>query len=154
MSSATDRLAVVSISEARFLLDTNVVSELVRPSPDLRVTQWLARQMPVDLFIAAMTLAELVRGVCRLPASHRRRRLEAWLNDELTRQFEGRILAFDHAAARIWGRIMGDADRRGRPRAAADAQIAAVALRHRLTVATRDTAGFEHLQVPLFSPWD
>ena len=136
-----------------FLLDTNVVSELVRPAPEPRVLSWIAAQPPTGLFLAAMTLGELIRGVFRLPPGARRRRLEVWIDDPLTRQFEGRILAFDQAAAAIWGRIMGDADRQGRPRAAADAQIAAVALRHGLTVATRDTAGFEHLQVALFNPW-
>lgn len=115
---------------------------------------WLARQKPVDLFIATLTLGEVVRGVCRLPPGKRRQRLEAWLDEELKHQFEGRILAFDHIVATIWGRIMGDADRLGRPRAAVDAQIAAIALRHDLTIATRDLSDFEHLPVSIFNPWD
>lgn len=76
-----------------------------------------------------------------------------WVLDDLRQQFEGRILPFDHEAAVIWGTIMGDSDRRGRPRAAADSQIAATAIRFDLTLATRNTADFAGLPVKLLDPW-
>lgn len=99
-----------------YLLDTNVVSELVRPAPRTSVVDWIASESPRDLHIASVTLGELVRGTIRLPDGRRREALERWVLDDLRQQFEGRILPFDDEAAVIWGTIMGDGDRRGRPR--------------------------------------
>ncbi len=136
-----------------FLLDTNVVSEAMRPVPDARVIEWLRRQRPIDLFLAAVTLGEVVRGVQRLPEGPRRRRLEPWVTELLPRQFAGRILAFDQEVAVLWGQLMGAADRVGRPRAAADAQIAATALRHDLVLVTRNLSDFEDLIAAPLNPW-
>lgn len=141
------------MNERGYLLDTNVVSELVRATPHARVLAWLGRQRPADLFLAAVTLGEIVRGVARLPAGTRRSRLEAWVTEALLRQFAGRILAFDQRAAVIWGELMGGADRTGHPRASADAQIAATALRHDLVLVTRNTSDFRGLTSALFNPW-
>jgi len=136
-----------------FLLDTNVVSELMRPEPHRGVIGWVRRQRPADLFLSAVTLGELVRGVVRLPAGQRRRRLEAWVSELLPRQFEGRILALDQKVAVIWGELLGNADRAGRPCAAADAQIAATARRHDLVLVTRNTRHFEAMNVAFLDPW-
>jgi len=141
------------VTASRVVLDTNVVSELIRPQPDARVSDWIRRREPSKLFLAAVTLGEIVRGVARLPAGPRRSRLEPWVSELLPRQFAGRILAFDHPAAVIWGELMGAADRVGRPRAAADAQIAATALRHEMALATRNTADFEGMIPALVNPW-
>ena len=135
-----------------FLLDTNVVSELVKPSPEPSVLGWVARQAVADLFLPAITLGELIRGVVRLPQG-RRRDAARWVRDDLPRQFEGRILSFDREAAVLWGNVMGEGDRSGRPYAAADAQIAATALRHGLTVVTRNGRDFQGMGVELFDPW-
>ncbi len=136
-----------------FLLDTNVVSELVKPSPESSVLDWIARQAVVDLFLPAISLGELIRGVVRLPQGRKRDALVRWVRDDLPRQFEGRILSFDREAAVLWGNIMGEGDRSGRPYAAADAQIAATALRHGLIVATRNGRDFQGKGVELFNPW-
>lgn len=136
-----------------FLLDTNVVSETMRPAPDPHVLAWLERQAPRDIYLAAMTIGELVRGARRLATGARRDRLESWLERDLAAQFEGRILPFDGPAACLWGEMMGDGDRRGRPLPAADAQIAAVALRNGLTIATRNIRDFGAMPVDLFDPW-
>lgn len=136
-----------------FLLDTNVISELVKPEPTRRVAAWLEDQDPRDLFISSMTLGEIVRGVERLPVGRRRKALERWVEEDLTDEFEGRILAFDLEAALHWGRIMGAADRRGRPRSAADALIASVARRHDLTLVTRNTRDFAGTGVKTLNPW-
>jgi predicted nucleic acid-binding protein len=138
---------------AGFLLDTNVVSELVRPRPAERVVAWVVGQAPADLYLAALTIGELTRGVERLPGGRRRDTLVRWIDRDLSRQFAGRILPFDREAAVLWGRIMGEGDRNGRPRAAADAQIAATARRHGLALATRNTADFEGMGVDLVDPW-
>ena len=136
-----------------FLIDTNVVSETFRPRPAPRVLAWVRRQMAGDLFLAAMSLGELVRGARRAKDRTRRERLARWINHDLTTQFQGRILPFDREAAVIWGTIMGDGDRTGRPKPMADAQIAAVALRHGLTLATRNIRDFRDMGVALVDPW-
>ena len=136
-----------------FLLDTNVVSELVRARPEQRVLDWVAAHLPADLYLSAITLGELIRGIAKLPTGRRRSTLRHWLDTDLRREFEGRILAFDQSTAMTWGDLMGEADRRGRPRAAIDAQIAATALQHDLTLATRNSADFAGLGVRLFNPW-
>lgn len=136
-----------------FLLDTNVVSEMVRPLPEPRVVDWMTRQVAADLFLSATTVGELVRGVTRLDAGHRRARLEEWISELLPRQFAGRILAFDRDAAIIWGKLMGEGDRAGRPLAALDAQIAALALRRDLVLVTRNTGDFEPMKLRLLNPW-
>jgi predicted nucleic acid-binding protein len=136
-----------------FLLDTNVVSETVKRRPDEHVLAWLGTQSPKDLFLPSMAIGELIRGARRLNEPERRRRYETWIENDLVTQFEGRILPFDHNAARIWGEMMGDGDRAGRPRPAADVHIAAIASLHRLIVVTRNTRDFTSLNVPLFDPW-
>lgn len=137
----------------RFLLDTNVVSEIVRARPEPRVLDWLSGQQPADLFLAALTIGELMRGARKVSDMPRRRRFERWIERDLARQFDGRIIAFDAAAASIWGRLMGDGDRRGRTPSAADAQIAAIALQHELTLVTRNVKDFKEVGVELLNPW-
>ena len=137
-----------------FLLDTNIVSEAVKPKPDQRVLAWLDAQTPAALFLAAQTIGELVRGARKVRERHRREGFETWIEQDLAGQFEGRVLPFDGPAAVLWGRLMGDGDRTGRPPAAADAQIAAIALHHDLTLVTRNVRDFERLNVSLLNPWD
>lgn len=136
-----------------FLLDTNVVSETVKPKPDKRVLAWLEAQTPSDLYLAAQTLGELVRGARKVKDEARRARFETWIERDLAEQFEGRVLPFDAPAAVLWGRLMGDGDRLGRTPAAADAQIAAVALAQDLTLATRNVRDFKSFGLDLLNPW-
>ncbi len=137
-----------------FLLDTNIVSETVKARPEGRVLVWMEAQMPAELFLAAQTIGELVRGARKVKEKARRERFEQWIEQDLAVQFEGRVLPFDGPAAVQWGRLMGDGDRSGRTPAAADAQIAAVAIHHDLTLVTRNTKDFQRLPVKLFNPWD
>lgn len=136
-----------------FLLDTNVISETIRPRPEPRVLEWLGAQKPADLFLSAQTIGELDRGARKTLDVRLRQRLESWIEHDLARQFEGRILPFDGVAAAIWGRFMGDGDRNGRTPAAADAQIAAVATRHALVLVTRNVKDFERFDLKLLNPW-
>ena len=92
-------------------------------------------------------------GARKAKETARREQFERWIEQDLARQFEGRVLPFDGAAATVWGRLMGDGDRTGRPPAAADAQIAAVAIQHELTLVTRNEKDFVHFDMPLLNPW-
>jgi predicted nucleic acid-binding protein len=138
---------------AGFLLDTNVVSELVKAAPERRVLAWVAAQAAGNLFLSAVTMGELVRGAARLAGGRRRDRLVRWIEEDLRTQFEGRILPFDLDAAVIWGHLMGAADRRGRALASADAQIAATAIFCGLAVVTRNVADFRATGVAIVDPW-
>jgi len=136
-----------------FLLDTNVVSETVRPRPRQPVLDWMEARNPSDLFLAAQTIGELVRGARKAREKERRERFERWIAQDLARQFDGRVLPFDGRTAAIWGRLMGDGDRAGRRPAAADAQIAAVAIQHGLVLVTRNVRYFAQFDVRLLNPW-
>jgi len=136
-----------------FLLDTNVVSETVRPGPRQSVLDWIEVRNPSDLFLAAQTMGELVRGARKVREQERRERFERWIEQDLARQFDGRVLPFDGRTAAIWGRLMGDGDRVGRRPAAADAHIAAVAIQHELILVTRNVRDFARFDVELLDPW-
>ena len=136
-----------------FLLDTNVISETVRPRPDRKVLQWVESRIPSDLFLAAQTIGELVRGARKVREPDRRERFEKWIEQDLARQFDGRILPFDASTAAVWGRLMGDGDRAGRRPSAPDAQIAAAAIQHDLTLVTRNVKDFQSFDIRLLDPW-
>jgi predicted nucleic acid-binding protein len=136
------------------VLDTCVLSETTKPRPSDVVTRWLGDRRAGALFVTSVTIAELCFGFERLPPGRRRSRLESWLRQLAAVEFVGRILPFDDEAALIYGRIAAQSYARGRPPDIGDAQIAATALRHGMTVATRDVAGFEPFGVPLVNPWE
>lgn len=136
-----------------FLLDTNVIGETVRPRPDMTVLDWIEARSPGDLFLAAQTIGELVRGARKVKEQARRERFERWIEQDLARQFDGRILPFDASTAAVWGRLMGDGDPAGHRPSAADAQIAAAAIQHDLTLVTRNVKDFRNFDIRLLDPW-
>ncbi len=134
----------------RYLLDTNIISNIVRPAPSQSLLAWMAEQADQDLYIASLTVAEIRRGVLEKPPGKRREELEAWFSGPEGPQmlFAGRILPFDEKAGLIWARLMADGKAAGRPRSALDAIIAAVAEANGCVVVTdneRDFAGIEVL---------
>ncbi len=135
----------------RFLLDTNIVSTFARSVPSAVIVGWMSEQPDQELFIAALTIGEIHRGILRAPAGRRRNELERWFaGPEGPRAlFAGRILSFDEAAAMIWGRIMAEGMERGRPRSGVDMIIAAVAEANDC-IATDNERDFAGL--PLFNP--
>jgi len=136
-----------------FLLDTNVISEWVKPRPDPRVVSWLDEVDEDRVFLSVVTLGELRYGVERLPAGGRRQRLDAWVRHELPLRFEGRVLPVDAIVADAWGIIVAQRERAGRGMSAMDGLIAATAEAHELTLVTRDAADFESAVTMLFNPW-
>lgn len=136
----------------RYLLDTNIISALVRPLPPEPLVAWMAAQRDEDLCIAALTLAEIRRGILQMPLGRKREALDGWYDgpEGPPALFAGRILPFDAAAATAWARLMADGHAEGRPRSALDMIIAATALAHACVLATdneRDFAG-----VPMINP--
>ena len=113
----------------RYLLDTNILSNVTKPVPSQALTDWLADQIDTDLFISTLSLAEIHRGILEKPAGKKRRELEEWFGGTEGPQqlFRGRILGFEERAALVWGRLMAEGTRAGRPRSALDMQIAAIA---------------------------
>ena len=113
----------------RFLLDTNIISNVTKPKPSELLLAWMSEQNDEDFFIASLTLAEIRRGVLEKPAGKKRDRLTAWFDGPEGPQalFAGRILPFDEGAGLIWARLMADGKAQGRPRSALDMIIAAIA---------------------------
>lgn len=134
-----------------FLVDTCTLSELVRPRPYRRVVDWFEAVPQEALFISTLTLGEIRKGVELLPDGRRRSRISAWLELQLPAWFEDRVLAIDTGVADEWGRMMARIDR---PVPAIDGLMAATALRHRLTVVTRNVRDFEVTGADLLDPWN
>jgi predicted nucleic acid-binding protein len=136
-----------------FLLDTNVVSEWVKQRPNAGVVAWLAEIDEDRVFLSVITLAELRHGVRRLADGSRRRRLDAWLGDELPLRFDGRLLAIDQTVADRWGEVVAEREAAGRPIGAMDAFIAATANVHQLALVTRNERDFESVVKEIVNPW-
>lgn len=135
------------------ILDTNVVSEPLRPAPATAVLDWLDAQAPATLFLTTISLAELWAGVAALPAGRRRKQLGQALSEQVLPLFEGRVLAFDTAAASAYARVQAGARSAGNPISFADAAIAAIAVAHGFAVATRNLRDFVGTGVKLIDPW-
>ena len=135
-----------------FLLDTNLLFEWVKPHPDSGVVAWLANADEDRIFISVVTLAELRHGVEGLAPGQRHRRLNAWLQHELTLRFGGRILPIDAVVADAWGRIVARREALGRPIGTMDAFIVATAQVQDLTLATRNVADFESSVQAIVNP--
>ena len=137
-----------------FLLDTNIPSELIRSRPDPRVRTWVYARDEQSLCLSAVTIGELRRGFVLLPPGRRRAELERWLENDLLPRFDGRILPVTHSIADRWGVLDGQCQLNGTPLNTADGMIAATALEHDLTIATRNVKDFAALGVVLLNPWD
>lgn len=136
------------------LLDTNVVSEPLRPVPSTRVVEWIDAQAPETLFLSAITVAELRAGLALLPAGKRRAKLQKGLDASVLPLFAARVLAFDVSCTQAYAALVAKARAAGVALASADGYIAAVAATHGLRVATRDTRPFLAAGVPVINPWD
>ncbi len=137
-----------------FLLDTNCISELVRPRPDPRVVEWMRKVDESLLHLSVLTLGEIRSGAAILPQSKRRAYFESWLELDVRVRFSGRILAIDEVVADRWGWLTAEAERKGRPLAAVDGLMAATALEHNLTVVSRNISDFASTHVPILNPWE
>jgi predicted nucleic acid-binding protein len=133
----------------RYLLDTNIISNIAKPAPSELLLAWMSAQKDEDLFIASLTVAEIRRGVLEKSAGKRRDQLETWFSGPEGPQalFAGRVLPFDENAGLVWARLMADGKAKGRPRSALDTIIAAVAEAHECTVVTDNEKDFDGVEI-------
>ena len=135
------------------LLETNVVSEPLRPAPDARVTEWIDAQALETLFLSAITVAELRAGLALLPAGKRRSGLQTSLETRVLPLFSGRVLAFELRCTQAYAELTAKARASGLTIASADGYVAAIAVANSLTVATRDTGPFKAAGAAVINPW-
>ena len=133
-----------------YLLDTNVLSELRRKTPDAGVSRWFAQKPASSLYLSVLTLGELRKGIEGVRESARRLALTDWVQSELSMFFLGRILDVDAQVADRWGKLVASA---GRPVPAIDSLLAATALVHGLSMVTRNAKDFESLGLEVINPW-
>ena len=136
-----------------WLLDTCVVSELVRPRPKASVVSWVLERDEDELFLSVITIGELERGIARLPDSPKRVALEQWVRRELADRFRDRLLAVDSGVAARWGALVGASEARGQTLPVIDSLIAATSLLHDFTVVTRNADYLERCGARCFNPW-
>jgi len=133
-----------------YVLDTCVVSELIKKKPETSVVDWVREQDEERLYLSVVTLGEIQKGISRLSESHRKRRLQAWLDVELRERFQNRILDVTPRVATLWGRVQGEA-KRSLP--VLDSLIAATALALDAAVVTRNEGDMEGSGVEIVNPW-
>lgn len=137
----------------RLLLDTNVLSEVTKPSPDEGVLRWIHGLDEDRAFISIVSIAEIRRGIALMDCGRKRDALDEWLKHDLPQRFENRIIPVEESVALAWGDLMALAKRSGSGLASMDGLIAATAVAHQLTLATRNTKDFEGFEVDIINPW-
>jgi predicted nucleic acid-binding protein len=137
----------------KHLLDTNVISELVARQPNPQVVQWIDSLDPSSVYLSVITIGELRKGIEKLPDSNRKVTLRDWLNDDLLHRFSGRILVLDIEVMLTWGELVGRLESQGKPLAAMDSLIAALALHHHCSLVTRNEDHFKEAGIAVINPW-
>ena len=137
----------------RLLLDTNILSEVTKPRPEARVMDWLDELDEDRAFISVVSIAEIRRGVALMDIGRKRDVLAEWLAEDLPRRLGNRVIPIDEPVALAWGDLMGSAKRSGRGMSSMDGLIAATAIKHDLTLATRNTKDLDGFGISLLDPW-
>jgi predicted nucleic acid-binding protein len=137
-----------------YVLDTNVISELVASQPDPNVTRWIDSVDPQTIYLSVITIGELKKGIEKMPDSQRKVVLEEWLMGDLLVRFQDHLLPLDTAVLLAWGSLIARLEKIGKPLPASDSLLAATALQSRYTLVTRNTGAFEPAGVSLLNPWE
>lgn len=137
----------------KYLLDTCLISELVKKEPNPAVVSWLDEQDEQNLFLTVLNLGELQKGISKLPDSAKKNDLQEWVTLDLVERFNGRIIDIELETSLCWGRLQGDAERRGEKLPVMDSLIAATAATHGLIVVTRNVRDMERCGVRVCNPW-
>lgn len=138
----------------KYLLDTCVISEMVKQRPDPQVVEWLKRQDPDSLYLSFVTVGEIKKGIAKRGGDARALKLEKWLQTTILGTFSDRILPVERNVSLEWGRICGEAERIGRKRPAVDALIAATAFVHKMKLVTRNVDDMAGMGVSILNPFD
>ena len=136
-----------------YVLDTNVISELISKRPDRKIVEWLDRLDPNTVYLSVITIGEIRKGIEKLPLSKRRGRVKEWLEDDLLPRFHGRILEITIEVILVWGELVGRLEKEGRSITAIDSLVAAIALQGNYRLVTRNERDFKHSGVTMINPW-
>ena len=136
-----------------YLLDTCVISELIKPKPSSKVIKWLRSCPDENLFLSSLTIGEIQKGISKLPNSRKKNNLQEWMDSELIRRFDKRILGIDFKVAQKWGEIQASSEISGTKMPVIDSLIASTGIVYDMTVVTRDTSDMEKSGAKLFNPW-
>ena len=138
----------------KYLLDTNVISELVAKQPSTKVIEWLDGAHESQLYLSVVTIGEITKGIEKLPESPRKSALRNWLTDELLVRFQGRILVIDSAVMLTWGALIATLEMKGRKLPAIDSLVAAIARHGGLVMVTRNVVDFADTGLTILNPWE
>jgi toxin FitB len=136
-----------------YLLDTNVISELIAKQPTQKILDWLDSLDPTTIYLSVITLGEIRKGIEKLPPSKRKVAIRTWLETDLLLRFQGKVLDITVAIMLIWGELTGRLENEGKPIAALDALLAATALQGGFRLVTRNDSDFQHTGVAILNPW-
>lgn len=138
----------------KFLLDTCVISELVKKQPNRNVVNWISSINENNLFLSVLTIGEIYKGIEKMPGSVRKTRLSTWIAHDFLERFHNRILNFDMATASLWGKIQAKSEMAGKSMPIIDGQIVTTGIQNNLTVATRNIKDMEISGANLYNPWE
>lgn len=136
----------------KYLVDTCVISEIVKPCPSKLLLEWLAETPSDRLYLSVLTIGEIRKGISKLPSSRKKARLSEWLNT-LIEDYKDRILPVDLTVSENWGEMQSSAEKNGLPLPSIDSLIASIAKTHNLVLVTRNESDFQGCNIPLFNPW-
>jgi len=137
-----------------YLLDTCVISEPTKKNPDANLISWLDNHDEQHFFLSVISLGELLKGIYKLPQnSAKSKRLNTWVTEDLVHRFNQRIINIDMNVISIWGKLSGEAEKRGEKLPILDSLIAATAMAYSLTLVTRNTNDFSCCDIPIENPW-
>jgi len=137
-----------------YILDTNVISELVTIQPDPRVIRWIENIDTDAVYLSVITIGELKKGIAKMPNSQRKTDLKDWLKDDLLVRFQDHLLPIDTAVMLTWGSLIARMETIGKPMPAIDSLLAATAAQGEYTLVTRNVRDFEHTEILLLDPWE
>ena len=137
----------------KYLLDTCVISEIIKPQADENVIAWMQTQSEENLYLSVLTFGEIEKGIEKSHDEARKRKLQLWVEEDLKQRFEGRIVPIDLDVSVKWGALQGAAELRGKPMPAIDGLIAVSGLVHNCIVVTRNVADMQQSTAELFNPW-
>lgn len=138
----------------KYLLDTCVISELIKKAPNKKVVQWIDECDEESFFLSVLTIGEIQKGISKLPDSQRKSYIQRWLDKDLLERFSQRILSITTEIATTWGLAQAEAELRGKPVPTIDGLIGATAIAHNLTVVTRNDKDIKEIGARVFNPWE